>query len=76
MSTKVTIKDNGSIKIEGDFEVFDIRGDKFDLNGRTTISLCRCAQSSNLPFCDGSHGKCGFQSEVKACQLPPPKKIA
>jgi CDGSH-type Zn-finger protein len=27
----------------------------------------------NKPFCDGSHARCGFQSEVVAIVLPPPK---
>jgi CDGSH-type Zn-finger protein len=45
----------------------------FDLAGRTTISLCRCGQSANKPFCDGSHNRTGFCDPVKARALPPPK---
>jgi CDGSH-type Zn-finger protein len=75
MPTRVTIKNNGSIRIEGDFELFDINGGKFDLAGRTAISLCRCGASKDKPFCDGSHREVGFQSEIKARALPslPPK---
>ncbi len=73
MSTKITINNNGSVRMEGDFEIFDQNGNKFDLAGRTTISLCRCGQSGNKPFCDGSHRTSGFQSEVVARKLDPPK---
>jgi len=43
------------------------------LAGRTLISLCRCGQSQNKPFCDGSHARTGFQDPVTARELPPPK---
>jgi CDGSH-type Zn-finger protein len=65
------VKSNGSIHIEGDFELFDQNGGKFDLNGRTLIKLCRCGQSKNQPLCDSSHKTCGFTSEVVARVLPP-----
>lgn len=71
-ATKITVRNNGSIRIEGDFEIVDSEGVVFDLAGRTTISLCRCGHSENKPFCDGFHRKAGFQSEIKACALPPP----
>jgi CDGSH-type Zn-finger protein len=71
-ATKVTVRSNGSIRIEGDFEIVDSEGSVFDLAGRTIIGLCRCGHSENKPFCDGSHRKAGFQSEIKARTLPPP----
>ncbi|MGH7450967.1 MAG: CDGSH iron-sulfur domain-containing protein [bacterium] len=71
--TKITINNNGSIRVEGDFEIYDANGNKFDLAGRTMISLCRCGHSNKKPFCDSSHKIVGFQSEVAAYQLDPPK---
>jgi CDGSH-type Zn-finger protein len=71
MTTKITIKNNGSIRVEGEFELFDISGKKFELAGRTSISLCRCGASNDKPFCDGSHRNCGFQSVITARELPP-----
>jgi CDGSH-type Zn-finger protein len=70
--TKITINTNGSARVEGDFTILDANGNTFDLSGRTTISLCRCGHSENKPFCDGTHRKVNFQSEVKARTLPPP----
>ncbi len=71
-TTKLTINNNGSIKIEGDFEIFDINGNQYDLGGRTTLGLCRCGLSKNMPFCDGSHNG-NFEHEAVAFALPPKK---
>ena len=71
-STKVTVNNNGSIKIEGDFEICDPTGAAFGLGGRTAIGLCRCGQSQNKPFCDGAHRTAGFSDAVVARELPPP----
>ena len=61
---KITVKSNGSLKIEGDFEIVDNNGNVYGLEGRDIISLCRCGQSKNMPFCDGSHKTTSF-SPVK-----------
>lgn len=73
MAAKVTIFNNGPIRIEGEFTVVDAEGQEFGLAGRTAIGLCRCGLSENKPFCDGTHGRNGFSSECKARELPPPK---
>jgi CDGSH-type Zn-finger protein len=71
MAAKITIKSHASIRVEGDFELLDMDGNKFDLTGRTAVSLCRCGQSKDKPFCDGTHRACNFQSDIKARKLPP-----
>ncbi len=68
----ITIRNNGSIRIEGEFTLLDQEGRPFDLGGRTSISLCRCGQSANKPFCDSTHKTCGFASSIEARALPPP----
>ena len=73
MSAKITITNNGSIRIEGDFTIHDAEDKPFGLAGRTTIGLCRCGHSQNKPFCDGSHRTSGFESVCPARELPPPK---
>jgi CDGSH-type Zn-finger protein len=74
MSTKVTIFNNGPIRLEGEnMTIQDANGNVYGLAGRTVISLCRCGLSTNKPFCDGAHGREGFKSECTAFELPPPK---
>ena len=68
----ITIRNNGSIRVEGEFVLLDQEGRPFDLAGRTSISLCRCGQSANKPFCDSTHKSCAFASVVEARALPPP----
>jgi CDGSH-type Zn-finger protein len=69
--TKITVRNDGSIRVEGDFEVLDQEGKAFGLAGRTSLGLCRCGYSQNKPFCDGSHKKANFQSVIQAFDLPP-----
>jgi CDGSH-type Zn-finger protein len=71
MATKVTVLSNGPIRLEGDFSILDPAGTAFGLAGRTAISLCRCGQSANKPFCDGAHRNAGFSDTVTARELPP-----
>jgi CDGSH-type Zn-finger protein len=69
---RITIRNNGSIRIEGEFTLVDQEGRAFDLAGRAAVSLCRCGQSRDKPFCDGTHKECAFASVVEARALPPP----
>ncbi|MFN7936324.1 MAG: CDGSH iron-sulfur domain-containing protein [Bryobacteraceae bacterium] len=71
--TKITVLNNGPLRIEGDMTILDPTGAAFGLAGRTVISLCRCGLSENKPFCDGAHARQGFQSQCVARELPPPK---
>jgi CDGSH-type Zn-finger protein len=69
MAIKITAKLNGPFRVEGDLsqlELVDANGNKYDLTGKTGVSLCRCGGSVNKPFCDGTHSKLGFQAAEKA----------
>lgn len=73
MPTRITVINNGSLRIEGDdFEIVDQEGRPFGLGGRTRVSLCRCGQSETKPFCDAAHKRCAFDSVIVARDLPPP----
>ena len=70
--TKITVNSNGSLKVEGDFEIVDAQGKEYGLEGRTTLSLCRCGLSKNKPFCDGAH-RGHLEHVAEAFDLPPKK---
>ena len=70
-ATKIVVRNDGSIRVEGDFEIQDQNGGVYGLAGRTKIGLCRCGHSETKPFCDGTHKKMNFQSVVQAHDLPP-----
>jgi CDGSH-type Zn-finger protein len=69
---KLTVNSNGSLKVDGDFEITDAQGNVYGLEGRTVVSICRCGLSANKPFCDGSH-KGHFEHNAVAFNLPPKK---
>jgi CDGSH-type Zn-finger protein len=74
-TTKITVNSNGSLKVEGDFEIVDKDGNVYGLEGRQVVSLCRCGRSQNKPFCDGSH-KGHLEHDAVAFNLPPRKPQA
>ena len=69
---KLTVNNNGSLRVEGDFEIVDAQGNAYGLGGRELVSICRCGLSKNKPFCDGSH-KGHFEHNAEAFDLPAKK---
>ena len=51
---------NGPLMVRGEMEIRDARGNLFDASPRMT--LCRCGDSKNHPFCDLSHREAGFKN--------------
>ncbi|HTR98035.1 MAG TPA: CDGSH iron-sulfur domain-containing protein [Candidatus Acidoferrales bacterium] len=72
-ATRITFNHNGSIRVEGDFELIDGNGEHIDVGGLTRVSLCRCGHSANKPFCDATHKQIGFASMIVAAQTNPPR---
>ena len=63
----ITAKPNGPYVVQGPARVVDGEGREFRVE-REVFALCRCGNSVNKPFCDGSHSKTGFQAAEKAPQ--------
>lgn len=66
MAAKMTVNENGPLKIEGDFKIYDAAGNAWNLEGKPAVFICRCGQTSKAPFCDGTHKSCGFVGPSKA----------
>lgn len=49
---------DGPLKLEGPMELVSGTGHRLGVMNRAF--LCRCGQSKNKPFCDGSHKEAGF----------------
>lgn len=62
-SVTIRLRENGPLLIEGPFQLVDHQGKPFSLpTHKPAIALCRCGQSKNKPFCDGTHRTVGFQA--------------
>jgi CDGSH-type Zn-finger protein len=60
---KIKAAENGPFLIEVN-EAKLIKDGEEKILSQKVIALCRCGQSSNKPFCDGTHKKCEFKGEV------------
>jgi len=63
---EITVFDNGPCKVTGGVVLKDMTGKPFNLPNKDQFALCRCGNSANKPFCDGSHKTTGFQSQCRA----------
>lgn len=52
---------SGPIWVEGGVEIEGADGSTYELRNRVT--LCRCGQSQNKPFCDGTHASIKFSDK-------------
>ena len=51
---------SGPIWVKGGIPIESADGTEYETRNRVT--LCRCGQSKNKPFCDGAHISIGFKS--------------
>jgi CDGSH-type Zn-finger protein len=62
--TRIYVWNHDAIEVVGDFELRDAKGGEFRQHGK--VRLCRCGTSRVKPYCDNSHIRTGFRSEVNA----------
>ena len=55
---------NGPLEVKGPVRVN--ASDGTEIRSADSVYLCRCGASANKPFCDGSHKRIGFESDVTA----------
>jgi len=59
----LTVFENGPIKVASESMTVRYCGEPVAVEAGADIYVCRCGESSNPPFCDGSHSKIGFVAE-------------
>jgi CDGSH-type Zn-finger protein len=64
---RITVVEDGPLRVRGHVEVLDSRN-RLVLESNGLVLLCRCGNSANKPFCDGSHLRVGFRD---ASPCPP-----
>jgi len=64
----VTCAENGPYIVKGLTTFTGLRGEP--IKAKSTLALCRCGESKNKPFCDGTHAKIGFDSARQGDSLP------
>ena len=56
----IKLRPEGPYQVLGDVEILDAEGNPISLPADGKVFLCRCGQSSDKPFCDGTHKKYGW----------------
>jgi uncharacterized Fe-S cluster protein YjdI len=59
LETKIEVLPNGPLLVYGTLTIADKDGKTIKRN--KTTAFCRCGQSTNKPFCDGSHLAAKFE---------------
>ena len=58
----ITPRPGGPFLVEG---LEALTNQKGPIEAKPRMSLCRCGESANKPFCDGTHAKIGFSSATQ-----------
>jgi len=58
MTVEINILENGPILVKGE-TIVTKNGEKLEV--KEQYALCRCGQTNNSPYCDGTHKVCDFK---------------
>jgi len=61
---KITVGNNGSLKVDGNVTLVDADGNALPTRDGKPFYLCRCGESKNKPFCDGTHNRIEFDGAL------------
>ncbi len=62
---RIRVLKNGPYEVRGDPRLTDKKGRVY-IGQKDPLYLCRCGQSKNKPYCDGTHATVAFQAEETA----------
>ncbi len=71
MTITISVNENGCYVFGGAESYRVVRDGVEEIIDRPSIALCRCGQSSNKPFCDGTHKQVGFTAAPAAIEITP-----
>ncbi len=61
----IRVLKNGPYEVKGAVTVTDQKRNAYKTED-DAVYLCRCGQSANKPYCDGTHTKAGFKADETA----------
>ena len=62
----IEIRENGPLRVVGPVTITDKDGNEYNIPEGQWVSMCRCGESGNKPFCDSAHRDAGFEAESVA----------
>jgi uncharacterized Fe-S cluster protein YjdI/CDGSH-type Zn-finger protein len=65
---RISVHPNGPLEVEGEMTV--VAADGSTLRESRRQYFCRCGNSGNKPFCDGSHNRVGFTDDGLGVRRP------
>lgn len=67
----IIVRDNASNRVMGPARIVDMEGNLIrELADGEYAGLCRCGESRDKPWCDGTHKEISWTSVVRAATAP------